>query len=91
VDKGLTAAQALSAATRAGPAWFGTLDRYGAISPGKMADIVVLERNPLEDIRAIRNIHAVVLRGRPYDRAALDQLLASTRAKVAAWNAAEAK
>ena len=87
VDKGLTPAQALASATRSGPAWFGTLDRYGAISPGKMADIVVLERNPLEDIRATRDIQAVVLRGRLYDRAALDQLLADTRAKVAAWNA----
>ncbi len=89
VDNGLTSAQALSSATRAGPAWFGTLDRYGAISPGKTADIVVLDRNPLEDIRATRDIFAVILRGVPYDRAALDQLLASTRAKVAAWNAAE--
>ncbi len=91
VDNGLTPAQALSSATRAGPAWFGTLDRYGAISPGKTADIVVLERNPLEDIRATRDIFAVVLRGTPYDRAALDQLLADTRAKVAAWNAADSQ
>ena len=91
VSKGLTPAQALSSATRSGPTWFGTLDRYGAISPGKAADIVVLERNPLEDIRATRDIRAVVLRGVLYDRAALDQLLAGTRAKVAAWNAAAAK
>ncbi len=89
VDNGLTPAQALSSATRAGPEWFGTLDRYGAISPGRTADIVLLERNPLEDIRATRDIFAVILRGIPYDRAALDQLLASARAKVAAWNAAE--
>src|SRR4029077_10124526 len=90
VDNGLTPAQALSSATRAGPAWFGTLERYGAISPGKSADIVVLDRNPLEDIRATRDIHAVILRGTPYDRTALDHLLAATRAKVAAWNAADA-
>ena len=89
VDNGLTPAQALAIATRAGPAWFGTLERYGAISPGKVADIVVLERNPLEDIRATRDIHAVILRGTPYDRTALHQLLAVTRAKVAAWNSAE--
>src|SRR5690606_39719019 len=31
VEKGLTPAQALAAATRAGPAWFGKLDRYGSI------------------------------------------------------------
>ena len=85
VDRGLTPAQALSSATRSGPAWFRTLDRYGAISPGKVADIVMLERNPLEDIRATRDIQAVILRGAFYDRTALDHLLAVTREKVAAW------
>ena len=87
VDRGLTPAQALASATRSGPAWFGTLDRYGAISAGKVADIVVLERNPLEDIRATRDIQAVILRGALYDRAALDHLLTVTREKVAAWAA----
>jgi imidazolonepropionase-like amidohydrolase len=89
VDNGLTPAQALSSATTAGPAWFGTLEHYGALAPGKMADIVVLERNPLEDIRATRDIHAVILRGTLYDRAALDRLLTTVRARVAAWNAAD--
>lgn len=84
---GLTPAQALSAATRAGPAWFGALDRYGSIDRGKAADMVLLDRNPLEDIAATRAIHAVILRGTVHDRAALDRMLAETRAKVAAWNA----
>jgi imidazolonepropionase-like amidohydrolase len=91
VDKGLTPAQALASATSAGPAWFGTLERYGGISPGKVADIVVLERNPLKDIRATRDIHPVILQGTPYDRSALDHLLAVTRAKAAAWNSADPK
>lgn len=86
VEKGLTPAQALAAATRAGPAWFGKLDRYGSIEVGKAADLVLLDRNPLEDIGATRAIHTVVLRGSAYDRAALDTMLADTRAKVAAWN-----
>jgi Predicted unsaturated glucuronyl hydrolase involved in regulation of bacterial surface properties, and related proteins len=84
VEKGLTPAQALAAATRAGPAWFDKLDRYGSLAKGKAADLVVLERNPLEDIRATRSIDAVVLRGKLYDRAALDQMLVETRQKVAA-------
>ena len=91
VKEGLSPAQALSAATRAGPAWFGTLDRYGAVAPGKAADLVLLERNPLEDIEATRSIQYVVLRGQGYDRKALDALLAQTRAKVAAWKAEETK
>ncbi len=86
VDRGLTAAQALSSVTRAGPAWFGKLDRYGGIRPGMAADLVLLDRNPLQDIAATRAIHAVVLRGRVIDRAELDKMLTDTRAQVAEWN-----
>ncbi|MEG2805746.1 amidohydrolase family protein, partial [Stenotrophomonas sp.] len=87
VKEGLTPVQALSAATRAGPAWFGKLDRYGGIAAGKAADLVLLDGNPLQDINATRTINAVVLRGQVYDRTALDALLAQTRAKVAGWKA----
>jgi imidazolonepropionase-like amidohydrolase len=88
VRLGLTPAQALASATRAGPAWFGTLDRNGAIAVGQAADMVLLERNPLVDIGATRAINTVVLRGKPYDRAALDKMLRQTREKVAGWNQA---
>lgn len=88
VKEGLTPAQALSAATRAGPSWFGMLDRYGGIAAGKAADMVLLDANPLQDITATRRIDTVLLRGQVYDRKALDGLLEQTRAKVAAWQAA---
>ncbi|HVH32620.1 MAG TPA: amidohydrolase family protein, partial [Tahibacter sp.] len=88
VKEGLTPAQALVAATRAGPAWFGKLDRYGSVENGKAADLLLLQADPLKDIAATRRIDTVVLRGTVYDRAALDQLLADTKAKVAAWNTA---
>ena len=87
-QKGLTPAQVLASATRAGPAWFGWLDRYGAIKPGMAADLVLLTKNPLDDIAATRAIDTVVVRGAVQDRAALDKMLTETRAKVAAWNAA---
>ncbi len=88
VKEGLTPAQALSAATRAGPAWFGMLDRYGGVAVGKAADLVLLTHNPLGDINATRGIDAVVLRGHVYDRKALDALLTQARARVAGWKAA---
>lgn len=88
VKRGLTPAQALASATRTGPAWFGRLDRYGAVAPGKAADLVVLDANPLADIAATRAIRLVMQKGQVHDRAALDAMLAATRAKVAAWNAA---
>ena len=86
VKSGLTPAQALIAATRAGPAWFGLLDQYGGISNGKVADLVLLDGNPLEDIAATRAIRAVVLHGRLFDRPALEKLLKDTRDKVSVWN-----
>jgi imidazolonepropionase-like amidohydrolase len=91
VEKGLTPAQALASATRAGPAWFGWLDRYGAVKPGMAADLVLLSKNPLDDIAATRAIDTVVMRGRVLDRAALDKMLADARAKVVVWNAEAAK
>jgi imidazolonepropionase-like amidohydrolase len=86
VKSGLTPSQALIAATRAGPAWFGLLDQYGGISNGKVADLVLLDGNPLEDIAATRTIRAVILHGRLFDRPALDKLLSDTRDKVSVWN-----
>ncbi len=91
VQNGLTPAQALAAATRAGPAWFGALDRYGSVEIGKQADLVLLDRNPLEDIAATQAINTVILRGKVKDRATLNRLLAQVRAKVARWNAAAAQ
>ncbi|MES2421331.1 MAG: amidohydrolase family protein [Pseudomonadota bacterium] len=88
VKYGLTPSQALASATRAGPAWFGEMDRYGSIAQGKVADLVLLDRNPLQSIAATRAIRMVVVHGNAYDRAALDAMLAATRTKVAEWNAA---
>ena len=78
-EGGLSAPQALSAATRSGPAWFGQMDRYGGVAQGKAADLVLLTANPLQDIAATEKIDSVVLRGNVYDRAALDKMLADTR------------
>jgi imidazolonepropionase-like amidohydrolase len=75
VECGLTPLQALQASLLAGPRFFGLERRYGSIEPGREADLLLLERNPLEDIHATRSIEGVVLHGRYLDRAALDRLL----------------
>ncbi len=79
VEAGSTPTQALRAAT-AGPAEFFKTQDWGTIAPGRIADLVLLEANPLEDIRHSRKISAVVVGGKFLDRAALDRLLAEARA-----------
>ena len=83
VDAGLTPQQALVTATITGPAFLGHADRYGALAGGKAADILMLNANPLNDVKATRDIRGVVLHGKWLDRAALDRLLADARAKAA--------
>ena len=87
VRYGLTPQQALAASVVHGPAFLGKGADYGALVTGKRADILVLDRNPLEDIRATRAIHALVLRGQALDRAALDSLLADAKTRAAATSA----
>ncbi len=83
VKYGLTPQQALAASVVNGPAFLGASATSGELAAGKVADVVLLDRNPLDDIRATRAIHAVVLKGRYLDRAALDGLLTDARHKAA--------
>ena len=63
-DIGMTEREALGAATWAAAELLGVDDHTGRIAPGMDADFVVLERNPLEDIRAIQDPLVVVSDGR---------------------------
>jgi imidazolonepropionase-like amidohydrolase len=83
VEAGLTPAQALRSAVVTGPAFLGKSARYGALEPGKAADILILNANPLADIAATRAIRTVVLHGQTYNRAQLDRLLAEARRAAA--------
>ena len=63
VASGLTPMEALQTATRNPAFYFGTLPLMGTLEEGKVADIVILSANPLEDIRNTRKIDGVVMRG----------------------------
>jgi imidazolonepropionase-like amidohydrolase len=67
VAAGMTPAQVLAAATRNGAAFLGMADA-GTLEAGKSADFIVLDANPVDDIRNTRRIAAVVLRGAAVDR-----------------------
>lgn len=64
VRAGLTPAEALRAATLRPAEFLGRLDRAGSIAPGKVADLVLLDGDPLVDITNTRRISAVILKGR---------------------------
>nr|ASV46724.1 amidohydrolase [uncultured bacterium] len=75
VEAGLTPAEAPGAATLNPASYLEATDSLGTVAPGKLADLVLLSANPLEDIRDTLKIGAVVLNGRYLDRLALDALL----------------
>lgn len=80
VIAGLTPVDALRSATL-NPAKFLGLDKtLGTIEQGKIADLVLLDANPLEDIRNTQKIRAVISNGRLFDRKALDKMLAQAEA-----------
>src|SRR5688500_5754193 len=79
-DVGLSPAQALEAATRVSAEFLGIADSTGTIQPGKVADMVLLSANPLDDIRNTRRITGVVAAGRWMDRQAIDAVLAAIAA-----------
>ena len=76
VAAGLTPYEALATGTTAPAAFFRTTD-WGAIAPGRDADLVLLEADPLADIANTRKIAGVMVRGRWLDRAEIDAGLAA--------------
>ena len=75
VEAGLSPIEALRAATLSPAEFLGATDSLGTIAEGNVADLVLLDGNPLEDIRNTTKIRAVVRDGRLYDRDALDEIL----------------
>lgn len=75
VSAGLTPLAALQASTSSPARYFHATDSLGTVAPGKLADLVVLDADPLRDIRNAQRIHAVVVNGRLLDRTELDAML----------------
>ena len=58
----------------------GVLDQLGTIEKGKLADLVLLDANPLEEIRNTHRIYAVVLNGRLLLKVSLQKMLTQVEA-----------
>lgn len=74
VESGLSPLEAIQTAT-INPAVFSGLEsEFGSVTIGKQADFILLNRNPLTDIRHTKDIHGVMFAGHYYDREALHSL-----------------
>ncbi|MGM1064887.1 amidohydrolase family protein [Saccharothrix sp. Mg75] len=80
VAAGLSPMRALQSATRDAARCLGRQDRSGTVAPGKPADLVVLDADPLADIGNVRRVHSVVHRGRYITPAERTRLLADAEA-----------
>ena len=80
VQAGLTPMEALQAATRNPAIFLGELSSQGTIERGKIANLILLEANPLEDIRNTQLINAVIINGKYLPKEALQKKLADVEA-----------
>ena len=76
VEAGFTPMESLQTATSNPASFLGMEASYGSVETGKIADLVLLSANPLDDIRNTQKIKAVIVHGGWFDRAALDEILA---------------
>lgn len=79
VAAGLTPQQALETSVVNGPKFFDLENSYGSIAAGKVADLIILEANPLKDIKNVSRIDAVVRSGKVYDREKLKAQLEAVK------------
>lgn len=82
VSAGMTPAQALQSATIHPAQFMVKLDKYGLVETDHVADLVLLDANPLDDIRNTRKIAAVVLGGKYYSRHDLDKMLSDVESSA---------
>jgi imidazolonepropionase-like amidohydrolase len=91
VQYGLPIHEALKASVINGPAFFNLLKDFGAVATNKMADLLILDANPLANIQNTQKINSLIRKGVYLNRKALDKLLADTEQKVMAKEIAEKK
>jgi imidazolonepropionase-like amidohydrolase/Tol biopolymer transport system component len=82
---GMSNLEALRAATLDGARYLGMDGDIGSIEAGKLADLVILERNPLENIRNSESINMVVLNGRLLEGKTLNEIGETSKQRLPFW------
>lgn len=78
-NSGLSPAEALRAATLNGAVFFEQEQYYGSVEEGKVAELVLLEENPLENIKNTQKVSKVMVRGKVYDKDQLGKMMQSLK------------
>ncbi|HJQ41148.1 MAG TPA: amidohydrolase family protein [Thermoanaerobaculia bacterium] len=71
---GMTPLESLRSATLAGAKYLGFDKDIGSLEPGKLADLVVLDANPLDDVQNTRTVRYTIVNGRVFDAATMDEI-----------------
>jgi imidazolonepropionase-like amidohydrolase len=82
---GMTNMEALRAATIDGARYLGMDGEIGSIEKGKLADLIVLDRNPLENIRNSESVALVMVNGRLFDAKTLNEVGNHPRIRLPLW------
>jgi len=82
---GMSALQAIRSATLNGAEHLGMDKEIGSIENGKLADMIILDANPLDDIRNTEKIKFVIMNGRVYDAATMNETISREKARNKFW------
>lgn len=82
---GMTNLEAIRSATINPANYIGVGDHVGSLEPGKLADILVIDGNPLENLRDSENIVYTILNGRVYDAMTLNEVISRERERLPFW------
>ena len=82
---GMSPLQAIRAATINGASYLGMDKEIGSLEVGKLADLVIMDGNPLEDIRNSEKIKYVMINGRLYDSMTMNELISREKIRGKMW------
>ncbi|TDQ12082.1 amidohydrolase family protein [Pedobacter metabolipauper] len=85
VQGGMTPLQAIRAATLNGASYLGMNAEIGSLETGKLADLVVMDANPLQDIRNSEKIKYVMINGRIYDSLSMNEIGGREKLRGKLW------
>jgi imidazolonepropionase-like amidohydrolase len=85
VQGGMSPHEALRCATISGAQSLGYDREIGSLEPGKLADLVVMDKDPLQDIRNTNSISRVMVNGRLYDAATMNEVAPRQKPRPSFW------